>query len=123
MQKTIHAESYRALLRWLRAARKARGLSMRALAAGLDVPHTWVGKIEQAERRMDLLEYVRLCLALELDPMEGLRMILPAGYNAAARRCRKAADRHGPRYPLLQFPAQRQPPLTCAAPCVPAQHV
>jgi len=45
---------------------------MRDLAAKLDVSHSWVGKIEQGERRLDVLEYVRLCKALGVDPGKGL---------------------------------------------------
>ena len=40
--KTIHSAEYRALLSWLREQRQSRGLTMRAVAAKLDVPHSWI---------------------------------------------------------------------------------
>lgn len=72
MEKTIHSEAYRELIAWLRDSRQKKGLSMRALAAKLGVSHSWVGKIEQMERRLDVYEYVRLCECLELNPVKGL---------------------------------------------------
>jgi len=34
-----------------------------------------VGKIEQGERRLDLVEYLRVCNALQIDPNEGLALV------------------------------------------------
>jgi len=51
---------------------------MRELGEKLGVIHSWVGKIEQGERRLDLVEYVRLCKALEIDPHEGLDLVVNA---------------------------------------------
>lgn len=48
---------------------------MRDLARKLDVPHSWIEKIEQAERRMDIAEFVVLCEALRLDPHKGLNLL------------------------------------------------
>ena len=59
---------------------------MRELARRLNVRHTWIGKIEQAERRLDLLEYLRLCEALGVDPHEGLDLLGPASYTGASRK-------------------------------------
>jgi transcriptional regulator with XRE-family HTH domain len=60
MQKTIHGETYRRLILWLRQCRQAHGFSMRTVAERLGVPHTWVGKIEQFERRLDVAEFAAL---------------------------------------------------------------
>lgn len=76
--KTIHSLGYRALLAWLREQRVDRGLSMRALAERLDIPHSWVGKIETGERRLDLYEYLRLCAALKTDFRKGIDVLLQA---------------------------------------------
>ncbi len=48
---------------------------MRELGEKLDVIHSWVGKIEQGERRLDIIEYLRLCNALQIDPNEGLELV------------------------------------------------
>ncbi len=48
---------------------------MRELGEKLGVIHSWVGKIEQGERRLDIIEYLRLCNALQIDPNEGLELV------------------------------------------------
>ena len=48
---------------------------MRELGEKLGVIHSWVGKIEQGERRLDVIEYLRLCNALQIDPHEGLALV------------------------------------------------
>ncbi|MBL1274794.1 MAG: helix-turn-helix transcriptional regulator [Ectothiorhodospiraceae bacterium] len=51
---------------------------MRELAVQLNVSHSWVAKVEQNERRLDLLEYVRLCNSLGVNPSTGLTKIKSA---------------------------------------------
>ncbi len=75
MQKTIHTPEYSKLLDWLRTRRKQKKMTMRELGEKLGVIHSWVGKIEQGERRLDLVEYLRICTALEIDPHEGLDLV------------------------------------------------
>lgn len=50
-------------------------MTMRELAEKLDAPHSFVGKTEQGERRLDVVEYVRYCKALGVDPAEGLNEV------------------------------------------------
>ena len=76
--KTIHSAEYRALLGWLREQRQSHGLTMRAVAAKLDVPHSWVCKIETGERRLDVCEYLALCQAIGCDYQKGMRMLMDA---------------------------------------------
>nr|WP_281214132.1 helix-turn-helix transcriptional regulator [Shewanella insulae] len=75
MSKTLHAPEYRKLIEWLKAARIERGLTMRDLAAELGVPHSYVGKVEQCERKLDVLEFVRLCEAMALNPEKGILIL------------------------------------------------
>ncbi|MBN4053087.1 helix-turn-helix transcriptional regulator [Gammaproteobacteria bacterium AH-315-K14] len=78
MEKTIHTETYRDLIAWLKSCRERKGISMRELAVQLNVSHSWVAKVEQNERRLDLLEYVRLCNSLGVNPSTGLTKIKSA---------------------------------------------
>jgi len=48
---------------------------MRDLAAKLDKPHSYIGKVEQQERRLDVVEYVQYCEAIGVLPQEGLKII------------------------------------------------
>lgn len=109
MPNTIHQTPYRAVIDWLKDKRIADGRSMRSIAIALSVPHTWVAKVEGGERRLDLLEYVRLCAVLEADPATGLRMVVdklgpslkkkgasPAASAAAAKpKARSAGAKKG----------------------------
>jgi transcriptional regulator with XRE-family HTH domain len=52
----------------LRALRAKAGLSQRALAARLGVPHTWVAKVETGERRLDVLEFTEFARACGGNP-------------------------------------------------------
>ena len=75
MSKTLHAPEYRKLIEWLKSVRAERGLTMRELAAKLGVPHSYVGKVEQCERKLDVLEYLRYCQALGLSPDKGIAIL------------------------------------------------
>jgi transcriptional regulator with XRE-family HTH domain len=68
MRKSIHTPEYAALCRELRAVRETAGLSQRALAAVLAVPHSWVAKVETGERRIDLVEFCRFVSASGVEP-------------------------------------------------------
>lgn len=57
MNKSTHTSEYAALRAELRAAREAAELSQRELAKKLRVPHSWVAKVENGERRIDLVEF------------------------------------------------------------------
>ena len=68
MQKSVHTKEYKALRSELRALRDAAGLSQRDLAAKLDVPHSWVAKVEAGERRIDVVEFGWLVAACGEEP-------------------------------------------------------
>jgi len=78
MHKTIFLESYLVLIRWLKACRKAKGFTMRTTAKKLGLSHSWIEKIEQAERRLDIAEYARLCQILKINPHKGLDILTSA---------------------------------------------
>ena len=58
---------------WLRGQREDKQLTMRDLAALLNRPHSFVAKVEQGERRLDVVEYVTYCRSLDVSPFEGMR--------------------------------------------------
>ena len=77
MLKSISTKEGSRLVAWLKQQREAKGLTMRGLAERLDVPHSFVGKVEQAERRLDVVEYLSYCEALGVSPFEGLKAVNP----------------------------------------------
>jgi transcriptional regulator with XRE-family HTH domain len=56
--------------------REKAGVSQRELARRLDRAHSYVGRIETGDRRLDLPEFVEWCELLEADPVEVLQGIL-----------------------------------------------
>lgn len=79
MQKTIYSDEYAKLLLWLKTKRTEQNMTMRQLAERLDVHHSWIGRVELGERRLDIMEYIRICAALDADPCEGLTILAAAG--------------------------------------------
>lgn len=58
---------------------------MRELAVRLNKPHSYIHKIEQGDRRLDVVEYVWYCNALGANPAEGLCVI------ASVQKMRRAS--------------------------------
>jgi transcriptional regulator with XRE-family HTH domain len=76
MGKTVASDENVKLTSWLKDKRKEKGHTMRSLAQILGTPHSFIGKIENQERRLDVVEFVRYCNALEIDPQEGLAIAI-----------------------------------------------
>lgn len=75
MQKTITSTKYLRLVKWLAQARNTRGLTTRELGDKLSRPNSFVTKVEQAERRLDVCEFVAYCDALDIDPHDGINIV------------------------------------------------
>ena len=48
--------------------RRKAGLTQRQLAAKLDRERNLIGRLELGERRLDVVEFFRICKALRADP-------------------------------------------------------
>ena len=75
MTASINTKEMQALTNWLKQARQDQNFSMRALAKRMDKPHSFVQKVEQGERRLDVVEYVWYCRKLGVNPQDGLLLI------------------------------------------------
>ncbi len=60
----------------LRRFRKEAGLTQQQVAARLGVPQSFVAKYERGERRLDVLEFVAVARALEMEPRDLLNAII-----------------------------------------------
>ena len=69
-----HGPEYDHLRKWLKEARKASGLSIRELGDRLEVHHSIVGKIESADRKLELFEFINYCEALGIKPSDYIEM-------------------------------------------------
>ncbi len=69
MEKSTHTQEYAILRSQLKEAREGAGFSQRELAARLQVPHSWIAKVEMGERRIDLVEFCWFISACGIDPV------------------------------------------------------
>jgi transcriptional regulator with XRE-family HTH domain len=81
MIKSINNENYQSLIDWLKTERQKQSLTVRQLALRIDEPFQFVSKIETAQRKLNVYEYVQYCAALNLDPSEGLAILSKKGFT------------------------------------------
>lgn len=68
MPTWVYSPVHRACIEALVAARKSAGLTQRDLAARLDKPPSFVGKVESIERNLSILEFLAWSYAVGADP-------------------------------------------------------
>lgn len=76
MSKSVSSDENKVLTAWLKEKRKEKGHTMRTLSEIINTPHSFIGKVENQERRLDVIEYIRYCKALGVDPIEGIKHVL-----------------------------------------------
>lgn len=59
--KTIYDPRYVAMIGQLKARRRRLGRTQQQVTRQLGVERSWLGKVEQRERRLDVLETWQLC--------------------------------------------------------------
>ncbi len=75
MVKTIYQESYQAFIKQLVLARKASGLTKMQVAEKLSQPQSYIAKVEGADRKLDVMEFVELCQAINVDPTTLIKLL------------------------------------------------
>jgi transcriptional regulator with XRE-family HTH domain len=68
LRKTLRTKGHRALIDILVESRQLAGLTQRDLAARLKRPHSFIGRIEAGERRVDVIEFIEIARVMGLDP-------------------------------------------------------
>ena len=68
-------------------ARGKAGLTQRGLAARMGRPQSFVSKYERGERRLDVVEFLEITLAVGLDPVEVIaKLAKPDSTQARTRQ-------------------------------------
>lgn len=62
--KWATSTAYRTVVATLVAARKDAGMTQRNLAQALTKPHSYIAKIDQRERHLDMVEFIAIARAL-----------------------------------------------------------
>lgn len=70
LRLSIHAPENIWLRTLLIQKRQQLGLSQRKLAKRLGVIHSFVGKVETGDRRLDFLEFLTYCQSLDINPCD-----------------------------------------------------
>lgn len=68
MATSLHTPEYETFRFLMVSAREKSGLTQAEVAARLSRPQSFVSKYEKGERRLDVLEFIQVCLALRVDP-------------------------------------------------------
>lgn len=66
--KSTYSDTYRVLIERLIQARRKRGMTQAELALKLGKPQSFVSKIENRERRMDVVEFIEIAHLLGENP-------------------------------------------------------
>ena len=77
----VVSPDYHSAIETIKAAREGLGISQRELARRLGKPPSFVNKIENVERRLDVLEFIAIAEAMEIDGaslLNDIRERLPA---------------------------------------------
>lgn len=76
MPKTIFGGDHQHLVEVLIEARKRAGLKQEEVAERLGRDQTFVSLIERGQRRLDIIEFIRLAKALDVEPPKLLDALL-----------------------------------------------
>ena len=70
LRKTLRSRGHQTLVQILVQAREKAGMTQRDLAARIKRPHSFVGRMEGGERRVDVIEFIEIAKVLGADPRE-----------------------------------------------------
>lgn len=71
--KSLRSPAHVRLLQLLVAAREKAGLTQQQLATRLGKPQSFISKYEGGERRIDVIEFIAIADALEMDASRAIR--------------------------------------------------
>jgi len=74
--KSLRSPQHQALCGLLLDTRRKSGLTQVEVAHKLGRPQSYVAKYEGGERRLDVVEFLAVCQALQADPLKVLRALL-----------------------------------------------
>jgi len=66
MTKTIHSKSYETAIALLKQERVEANITQVELAERMNVTQSYISKCERRERRIDLIESIQYCIAIDL---------------------------------------------------------
>ncbi|MDY7002824.1 MAG: helix-turn-helix transcriptional regulator [Cyanobacteriota bacterium] len=76
MPKSVFSRKYHRFRELLIEARKEINITQVELSVKLSRPQSYVSKYERGERRLDLIEFLEIAEALEIDPLAFIEKLL-----------------------------------------------
>lgn len=86
MKTSVYSIHYDKLREWLKTMRESRNLTLRDVAKLTGRHHSVMGKVEQARRKIEIVEFVEYCDLLEVDPHEGLKVLVASIRKSAPKK-------------------------------------
>lgn len=81
MTRSVFLKSYGTLTTCLVDARTAAGVTQWELAARLGRPQSFVSKVESGDRRLDVIEFLQIIKALNVEPEPIIQSLVAALAN------------------------------------------
>ncbi|MBN3069985.1 helix-turn-helix transcriptional regulator [Pectobacterium brasiliense] len=78
---SVYSDEYQIVIKALREARIAKGITQGNLALALDRPQSFIAKVENGERRLDIVEFIHIARLLSLGPASIIAKI-PTKYKS-----------------------------------------
>lgn len=73
---SIYSHEYQFVISALRNARLEQGLTQTTLAKALGKPQSFIAKVENGERRLDVVEFIHLAKLLSIDPATVIKKVM-----------------------------------------------
>lgn len=74
--KSVHSPEQAAFCDLMVATRRRAGLTQQQLAKRLKRPQSFVAKFEGGERRIDIIEFIKIVRSMDADPLALLRALM-----------------------------------------------
>ncbi|MEG3135530.1 helix-turn-helix transcriptional regulator [Rouxiella sp. T17] len=65
---SVYSEDYQSVISMLKNARKERGITQTQLSEAFGRPQSFIAKVENGERRLDIVEFLHLARLLNFEP-------------------------------------------------------
>ncbi len=73
---SIYSKEYQQIIHALKTIRIKQGITQQTLAKALGRPQSFIAKIENGERRLDVVEFIRIAQLLAINPNHILSQII-----------------------------------------------
>ncbi|MEB7884351.1 helix-turn-helix domain-containing protein [Serratia fonticola] len=82
---SIYSDEYQLVIKNLRNARVKQGMTQASLAKAMDRPQSFIAKVENGERRLDVVEFVHIAHLLSIEPEKILSEVMAIVQLKASR--------------------------------------